>query len=83
MRCAPWVRRYQIVQTELGSFRVQLVSMPGTDPSSEAVADVGRALAATLAEPVRVKVELVEQIAAAKNGKFRPYYSLLPGSGRG
>jgi phenylacetate-CoA ligase len=83
MRCAPWVRRYQIVQTELGSFRVQLVSMPGADPSSEAVADVGRALAATLAEPVRFEVELVEQIAAAKNGKFRPYYSLLRGSSRG
>jgi phenylacetate-CoA ligase len=80
MHCAPWVRRYQIVQAEFGRFRVQLVPLLGTDPSSEAVANVGRALAAALAEPVRVEVMLMEQIAAAKNGKFRPYYSLLPES---
>ena len=80
MRCAPWVRRYQIVQTELGCFRIQVVPMPGTNPSSGALAEVERELVAALAEPVRVEATLAEQIAPAKNGKFRPYYSLVPDS---
>ena len=77
MACAPWLRRYQIVQTEISCFRVQVVPLTGTDPSPEALAEVSRTLAAALAEPVDVNVSRVEHIPPAPNGKFRPYYSLL------
>jgi phenylacetate-CoA ligase len=80
MRSAPWISRYQIVQTEGGCFRVQVVPMPGTNPSQEILARLSDAISVVLAEPVRVEVMLVEQISAAKNDKFRPYYSLLPES---
>jgi len=77
MASAPWLRRYQIVQTEPDFIRVQMVSLREANPAPKALAEVGRALLAALEEPIHVDVKLVSEIPPAKNGKFRPYYSMV------
>jgi len=76
-----WVRQYQIVQVRENLVHVKLAPLPGANPSPEAVAAVGQLLRDKLGPGVAVEVVLVDRIPAARNGKYRPYYSLLPGTG--
>jgi phenylacetate-CoA ligase len=72
-----WVRRYQIVQEQLGLIAVKLVPLAGETPEPASVAAIRQSLRERLGEGVLVKVELMKEIPASANGKFRPYFSLV------
>jgi phenylacetate-CoA ligase len=72
---ARWVGQYQIVQERFDFVSAKLAPLPGETPGPEAVGAVRRILCEGLGSRVSVQVELVKAIAAAPNGKFRPYFS--------
>ena len=76
---APWLRRFQLIQEQVDFVRIKVVPLRSSMPSPEAIAAVGRRVAAELGGNVRVETELVEEIPPVKSGKFRPYYSLVSG----
>jgi phenylacetate-CoA ligase len=78
LNSSPWIRRFQIVQEQLGRIRVRVVPMPGEAPGPEALAKLEHALAASLEEPMTFAIDLTDSIPSAANGKFRPYYSMVP-----
>ncbi len=82
LRQAPWLRRFQIVQEQPGLIRVRMVALGNTIPSVETVAEAERMLEKNLGEGIRVRAELVDEIPAEPNGKFRPYYSLVSETGQ-
>lgn len=74
---APWLRRYQIVQERLDRIAVKVVPITGQAPTADALAVFRQALVENLGAGVSVHVEVVSEIPAGANGKFRPYYSLV------
>jgi phenylacetate-CoA ligase len=72
---APWLSRYQIVQDRVDHVRIRLISRAG--PGAEAISAAVRAVAAAMDGSVRVDIELVDDIPAEPNGKYRPYYTLV------
>ncbi len=74
-----WVRRFQIIQETVQLIRVKLVALPGEDPPAGGLADIRRILSERLGTEVLVEVDVVDQIPAAPNGKFRPYFSMVSG----
>jgi len=78
LKSAPWLRQYQIIQEKRNHIRVKLVPMPGSAPQSETAAAISRTLTQRLGGEVRVEIELVGRILPRPNGKFAPYYSLVP-----
>jgi len=71
----PWIRRFQIVQERRDQIVVKLVPLAGEAPTAEASSRLSESLAAAVGSGVSVNVELVDQIPAQSNGKFRPYFS--------
>lgn len=74
-----WIRRYQIVQETVQLIRVKLVPLPGEIPPAQSLADIRRIITERLGTDVLVHVDVVDQIPAAPNGKFRPYFSMVSG----
>lgn len=72
---APWLRRYQIVQEQLDRVSVKVVPIEGQTPTRETLAVLREALVEGLGASVSVDIEVVAEIPAGANGKFRPYYS--------
>ena len=72
---APWLRRYQIVQDRVDHVRIRLIS--NSHPGAEAISATALAVAAVMDGSVGVDVELVYEIPAGPNGKYRPYYTLV------
>ncbi len=73
----PWVRRFQIVQEHRSRIVVKLVPQAGEAPTAEAASRLAGSLSAAVGRDVSVNIELVDQIPAQPNGKFRPYFSLV------
>lgn len=68
---APWLRRYQIVQDRVDHVRIRPISK--AHPGAEAISATARAVAVAMDGTVRVDVELIYDIPAEPNGKYRPY----------
>jgi phenylacetate-CoA ligase len=77
LQCAPWLRRYQIVQEDLERLLVKLVPLAGKSPTADDFAGLRQAMVDNLGTSVSVRFEVVDEIPASANGKFRPYYSLV------
>ncbi len=73
---AEWIRRYQIVQDRPDNVRIEIVAATPVPPSAlEAVAS---RVAGSLGGCVTVDVVQVADIRPGANGKYRPFYSLVP-----
>ena len=79
---SPWVRRYQIIQEQPDLISVKLAPLAGETPEPEAIAGTQVRLRAKLGEGVDVRVQMVTEIPAEPNGKFRPYFSRVSPSER-
>jgi len=71
---APWVRRFQIVQTDRNAFWVRIV--PYEEPGEETAATLASDLRATFPEEVSLRVEFVKELITTATGKFYPYVAL-------
>ena len=69
---APWIRQLQVVQEEIGRFRLLVV--PQRPPSDEEVAAIRPALVDFIGD-VRFEVTLVDRIDRDNDSKFRVYRS--------
>jgi len=80
VRCAPWLRQFQIVQEHPARIRLRLAVMSDGEPPEGWATELRRVFSASLGEGVAVETELVDRIPAEPSGKFRPYYSLVSGA---
>jgi phenylacetate-CoA ligase len=82
VRCAPWLRQFQIVQERTDRIRLRIATLSDRDPPAGWTTAVQRLFGAALGEDVSVETEVVDRIPAEPSGKFRPYYSLVSGTAR-
>ncbi len=76
LKDVPGLRRFQIVQQRLDSFRLSIVPGPEFGPEQEAY--VRREIAKVLGESAQVDLRLVDDIPLTATGKFRVTVSELP-----
>jgi phenylacetate-coenzyme A ligase PaaK-like adenylate-forming protein len=71
-----WIRRYQIVQENIDSLVVRL--MTDAPPSSEQVGLLRETMTRTLSSELRVRWEIGPEVAIETGSKFRPVLSTVP-----
>lgn len=72
-RAAPWLARFQIVQTAPGAFTVRIEPLPGVVPPASDVEALTALLDERVGAGVRVAIEVVDVIQPDESGKHRPY----------
>ena len=80
MQSTDWMRRYQLIQEEVGRIRVQLLIY--RQPTEGEVASARRTLRSVTGDGVNFVIEIVDRIDPHPSGKMRPYFSLLPADPR-
>lgn len=73
----PWVRRYQVVQTEEASFDVAVVCETGTAPAADEVQRLRAEMAARAGEGIRVGIRLVPTLEPGASGKTAPFIAAV------
>ena len=72
-RAAPWLGRFQIVQTEPGTLLARVEPLPGAVPGPAEIETLVARIEERTGGGVRVVVEVVDEIRPGETGKFRTY----------
>lgn len=81
-RGARWVRRFQIVQTEIDRIEIKLIPFPGQLPGAGALDAIREQIEGVAGPGVAADVTLVDDLPPADNGKFRACYSMVARRGK-
>ena len=79
---SPWLRRFQIVQTDVDRIVLKVVPLPGRGPTGDDLLRIRTQTGQAAGPGVTIAIELLDELPPADNGKFRPYYTLVGSKSR-